>query len=235
MDALKRPRFAIYFAPSKQDPLWGLGSSWLGRDARSGYAVSQPDLLDAAGGDLAAITEGPRFYGFHATLKAPFCLKRGLLLGALEERCKRLAAEMEAVPEVTLEVSELTGFLALMTASPSVALHSLAAACVESFDDLREPLSTEERRRYHGPGLTEVQAALLDRWGYPYVMEEFRFHMALTSRLSKPNRGEVKALARDHFAAALDQPLAVDAISLFAQPDDETPYREIGRYSLAPT
>lgn len=234
MDASKRPRFGIYFAPSEQNPLWRLGSAWLGRNARSGYAVAQPDWLGAPGGGLAAVTETPRFYGFHATFKAPFCLKKGLLLGALEERCGRLAVEMEAVPAVKLEVSELNGFLALMTASPSVALHSLAAACVESFDDLREPLTPEERKRYQGPDLTEVQAALLDRWGYPYVMEEFRFHLTLTSRLSEPERGEIKALARDHFGAALDSPVTVDAISLFAQPDDETPYREIGRYSLAP-
>ena len=234
MDASKRPRFAIYFAPSEQDSLWGLGSSWLGRDARSGYLVAQPDWSSAAGGSLASVTENPRFYGFHATLKAPFGLKKGLLFGALEDRCRRLAAEMEAVPAVTLEVSELDGFLALMTATPSVALHSLAAACVESFDDLRERLTIEEKRRYQELGLTEVQAALLDRWGYPYVMEEFSFHMTLTSRLSDPDRAEVKSLAREHFGAALESPMTLDAISLFAQPDDDAPFREIGRYPLAP-
>ncbi len=234
MDASKRPRFAIYFAPTEQNPLWGLGSSWLGRDARSGYVAAQPDWSSAAGDSLASVTETPRFYGFHATLKAPFGLKKGLLFGALEERCRRLAAEMEAVPAVSLEVSELDGFLALMTATPSVALHSLAAACVVSFDDLRERLTIAEKRRYQGPGLTEVQAALLDRWGYPYVMEEFRFHMTLTSRLPDPDRGEIKALAREHFGAALESPMAVDAISLFAQPDDKAPFREIGRYPLGP-
>ena len=233
MDASKRPRFAIYFAPSEQDPLWEAGTSWLGRDARSGYAASQPALLNTAGEGLGVTTEAPRFYGFHATLKAPFFLKKGLLLGALEDCCKRLAAEMEAVPAVALEVSELAGFVALMTATPSAALHSLAAACVESFDDLREPLTIAERRRYQSLGLTEVQAALLDRWGYPYVMEEFRFHMTLTSRLSESERARFKALAQEHFGTVLDSSVRVDAISLFAQPDEQTPFREIGRYSLS--
>ncbi len=233
MNATKRPRFAIYFAPAEQEALWGLASAWLGRDSRSGFTVDRPDLPGISGGRLAEITEDPGFYGSHATLKAPFCLKKGLSLNALEERCSRLASEMEAVPAIALEVSELDGFLALMTASPSAALHSLAAACVESFDDLREPLTAEERKRHQAAGLTEVQAALLDRWGYPYVMEEFRFHMTLTSRLSEPERSEVKGLARDHFGPALETPVTVDGLSLFAQPDGETPFREIGRYALA--
>ena len=233
MNASKRPRFAIYFAPAEQDALWGLGASWLGRDARSGYAVTRPELLGISSERLAELTGAPSFYGFHATLKAPFCLKKGLSLGALEERCGRVASEMEAVPAIALEVSELDGFLALMTATPSAALHSLAAVCVESFDDLREPLTPEERKRNLDRGLSEVQAALLDRWGYPYVMEEFRFHMTLTTRLSEAERSEVKALARDHFAAALESPVTLDAISLFAQPDGKAPFREIGRYPLA--
>ncbi|MDJ0945399.1 MAG: DUF1045 domain-containing protein [Kiloniellales bacterium] len=232
MDASKRPRFAIFFAPSKLDPLWALGAAWLGRDARSGYAVARPDLPGGSAERLAAVTEAPAFYGFHATLKAPFFLKKGLSLGALEERCGRIAAEMEAVPAVVLEVSELDRFLALRPPTRSVALHSLAATCVESFDDLREPLNPEVRQRYMEPGLTEVQAALLDRWGYPYVMEEFRFHITLTSRLSEPERAEVGSWARDHFGPALVSAVTVDGISLFAQPDGGAPFREIGRYPL---
>ena len=145
MDASKRPRFAIYFAPAEQEALWSLGAAWLGRDARSGYAVDGPDLPGLSRERLAAVTEGPGFYGFHATLKAPFCLKKGLSLADLEERCSRLAAEMEAVPAIALEVSELDGFLALMTTDRSAALHALAATCVESLDDLREPPTPEER------------------------------------------------------------------------------------------
>ncbi len=232
MDASKRPRFAIYFAPAEHEALWGLGAAWLGRDARSGYAVDRPALPGLSRERFAAVTEGPGFYGFHATLKAPFFLRKGLSLGILEERCSRLAAEIEAVPAISLEVSELDGFLALMTATRSVELHRLAATCVESLDDLREPLSPEERKRHMGAGLTEVQAALLDRWGYPYVMEEFLFHMTLTSRLAEPERSEIKALARDHFGAVLEAPVTLDGLSLFAQPDGSAPFREIGRYAL---
>ena len=233
MDASQRPRFAIYFAPAEQEALWGLGAAWLGRDARSGYAVERPELPGLAPERLAALTEGPGFYGFHATLMAPFFLKKGLSLTVLEERCGRLATEIEAVPAVKLVVSELDDFLALMTADRSVELHSLAAACVESLDDLREPLTPEQRKRHQAAGLTEVQAALLDRWGYPYVMEEFRFHMTLTSRLAEPERSEVAALARDHFGPVLDAAVTVDGLSLFAQPEGRAPFREIGRYALA--
>ena len=36
-----------------------------------------------------------------------------------------------------------------------------------------------------GIRLTPAQEALLMRWGSPYVMDEFRFHMTLTGRLAK--------------------------------------------------
>ena len=33
--------------------------------------------------------------------------------------------------------------------------------------------------------LSEAQRAHLLRWGYPYVMDEFRFHMSLTGSLAQ--------------------------------------------------
>jgi hypothetical protein len=45
------------------------------------------------------------------------------------------------------------------------------------------------------------QRNYLDRWGYPYVMEEFRFHMTLTGRLDSTCRWGVVDMLRARFAA----------------------------------
>ena len=58
-------RYAIYFSPAKDHPLTEAASRWLGGNAFSGTLHDDHD-------DYAEITEEPRRYGFHATLKAPF-------------------------------------------------------------------------------------------------------------------------------------------------------------------
>ena len=233
MDPSDRPRFAIYFAPGDDDPLWQLGTSWLGRDARSGFEAAQPEVPGVFSPErFADLTAAPRTYGFHATLKAPFFLKKGCSFNALEERCEKFGSELERVRAPGLRVGELGGFLALVTGNRSPGIHHLAAACVESFDDLRAPLTPEELKKRRQSALTEQQSALLDRWGYSYVMEEFRFHMTLSKRLEDAEREGLAGLARSHFGASLEADLVIDAISLFAQPDMRSPFRELSRFSL---
>lgn len=231
MDPTNRPRFAIYFAPGAEDPLWELGTSWLGRDARSGFDSTQPEAPGVSKERFAELTAAPRNYGFHATLKAPFFLKKGCAFSTLEERCEKFAGELERVRATDLQVGELGGFLVLVTGNRAAAVHQLAAACVESFDDLRAPLDPEEVKRRR-MDLSETQAALLERWGYPYVMEEFRFHITLSQPLETEEREGLAEFARAHFGPRLGEDLVIDAISLFAQPDLRSPFREIARFPL---
>ena len=65
-------RYAIYYAPSADTPLWRKTAAWLGRDAYVGAATERPALAALQGVDLDTLTADPRSYGFHATLKAPF-------------------------------------------------------------------------------------------------------------------------------------------------------------------
>ncbi len=41
----------------------------------------------------------------------------------------------------------------------------------------------KELQRRRAANLTPRQEFLLMHWGYPYVLDEFRFHMTLTRRL----------------------------------------------------
>jgi hypothetical protein len=58
----------------------------------------------------------------------------------------------------------------------------------------------------------------LARWGYPYVFEDFRFHMTLTGPLAERRRAEVRRVLEDRFRPLVDTPVVVDALALFVEP-----------------
>ena len=55
--------------------LYRFGSGVLGYDCYTGSDLPRPADLDIDEADWRALTEEPRRYGFHATLKAPFGLR----------------------------------------------------------------------------------------------------------------------------------------------------------------
>jgi hypothetical protein len=111
-------------------------------------------------------------------------------------------------------------------------LQQLAADCVTAFDAFRAPLTAEDLARRKPERLTERQRDYLDRWGYPYVMEEFRFHMTLTGRLNDERRGPIVAWLRQRFATLDLTTLAIDRIALFRQEDAASRFRSIGSWPL---
>ena len=129
-------------------------------------------------------------------------------------------------------VDSISGFIAVIPASRSDDLQQLAADCVTAFDTFRAPLTPQDRARRKPEQLTERQRDYLDRWGYPYVMEEFRFHMTLTGRLSDERRGPIMARLRERFAAIELARLAIDRIALFKQADSASRFRIIGSWPL---
>ena len=76
----------------------------------------------------------------------------------------------------------------------------LASAIVQEFDRFRAPLSEAEIERSDPDGLSAAQFANLHRWGNPYVMDEFRFHMPVT--------GPVNALDMPRIESAHPSPLS---------------------------
>src|ERR1700751_455314 len=70
-------RSAVYYPPAADAPLTRRAATWLGRDAFGGEELRRPAFPDLQGLDLDVVTDDPRGYGFHATLKAPFELAPG--------------------------------------------------------------------------------------------------------------------------------------------------------------
>lgn len=226
-------RFAIYYAPSATSNLWERAATWLGRDAADG------DLFDGpvAGIDRARLlnlTQSANRYGFHATLKAPMALVDGATEADLRAALTGFAAQHQPVDLGRPRLASLEGFLALLV-EPNDALQDFAAHVVESFDDFRASMSVKDRAARAGKGLSERQIELLDAYGYPYVFEEFRFHMTLSDRLSEADAADIAQAATTWFNPVLDEPLLLDRLSLFHEADAGKPFRRVADFKLGTT
>lgn len=215
-------RYAAYFAPQLESAWWEAGSRWLGRCAASNRTWSLPAIESVAGELQQKLTTAPRRYGWHATLAAPFALKPQFDEADLRAGVQALCRTLEPFDLPTLEVALLDDFLALVPTRPDASLRAAADACVMQLHPFAEPLPPAELQRRRSAGLTPEEDALLQRWGYPFVMDRFRFHMSLTGSLRGVDPGVVAALqaaARQHFGPLLSpaQPLRFDAVSLFAE------------------
>jgi 2'-5' RNA ligase len=205
------PRYAIYYVPAASDPLYRLGAEVLGYDAFTGDANDFPAEV-------------------HATLKAPFALAPGRTEAELLKAFAGFGAP--ATPKIPLVVSSISSFIAVIPVSPLVELSALAQASVEAFDDFRAPLSERDRARRRPDRLTERQRAYLDRWGYPYVAEEFRFHMTLTGSQPRERHDQLVPILKSLFAGITAVPRPIDRIALCRQADAVSRFRIIGQREL---
>ena len=223
------PRYAIYYTAAPESALDQFGASLLGYDAHSGEDLPFPGGLPP---DWRDLTQDPRKYGFHATLKAPIALAEGKAEAQLVAACELFADLVRPVPVIQPVVDSISGFIAVIPAQPSAELELLAADATKAFDSFRAPLTPEDRARRNPDRLTQQQRDYLERWGYPYVMEEFRFHMTLTGRLHAERREQVLAMLRSRFSATGIGELAIDAIALCRQESPPARFRVIGRWPL---
>lgn len=225
------PRYAIYFAPPPESRLWALGSRWLGRDAKTDKALPQPEVAGISQDRLRQITEAPRRYGFHATLKPPFHLAKGTSVEELISAVEKRAASIRPFA-IRLALSVLDDFLVLTTPTPDSNVEELANSCVAALDGFRAPASADELARRQAAGLTISQQENLDRWGYPYVFEDFRFHMTLSSRLPDDECGTLLDYLREMFRPIEGEEIPVDALSIFCQSSADASFVMTRRISL---
>jgi putative phosphonate metabolism protein len=228
-DMASFPRYAIYYVCAPGSDLDRFGAQLLGYDAFSGEQLPFPDGVAPDWHDL---TRDPRKYGFHATLKAPLSLAAGKTEAQLLAACETFAGKPRPIPVIRPIVDSISGFIAVVPAGPSADLERLAADCVSEFDPFRAPLTAEDRARRDPSALTPRQREHLERFGYPFVMEDFRFHMTLTGRLDAERRESVLAMLRDRFSKIGLKTLAVDRIAVFRQDDDGSRFRILDHWKL---
>lgn len=225
-----KPRFAIYWLPDAGHRLSRFAAAWLGRDAADGEPRPRPVIAGLDGRRLVDITREPSLYGFHATLKPPFALAQAATFERLTQTALAFTASRRPFRLPPLRLASLSQFLALTPAETASGLHALADDCVRVFDPFRLAEDDAELARRRTPAMTVRQEELLRRWGYPFVLDEWRFHLTLTSRLDDGERARVAALLEPLLAPLLAAPLSVDAICLVAQEHRLAPFRLVARY-----
>jgi putative phosphonate metabolism protein len=226
-------RFALYYAPSTDHRIWQKAAQWLGRDP-AGEKVPAAEIAGIDPGFRARSVESARRYGFHATLKAPMALATGADRPALEAALSRFGQDTAAVSIGRLTIADLDGFLALVPDVQTPALTDLVGRIVEAFEPFRAPLSAASRdKRIRDGRLNARQIAYLDRYGYPYVLDEFRFHMTLTDRLGDTERPAVQAAAVEWFGPLLDETFVLDRIALFHEREPGAPFTRLADFPLS--
>jgi putative phosphonate metabolism protein len=228
-------RHALYFAPAEGSAWWRFGTSWLGRDPATGAAAPQLAVPGVGVDEFRALTEKPRRYGFHATVKAPFALRADATREALAAAVERFCADRAAFPVPRLAVARLDDFLALVPVVRESRVNDLAADCVRELEPFRAPPDAAELERRRRGRLSPRQDRYLEEFGYPFVLSEFRFHLTLTGSLegaAPQHVAGVRAAAEHAVASLVDAPLHFDALALFEQTEREAPFRLVARFPL---
>ncbi|MEP1768816.1 MAG: DUF1045 domain-containing protein [Sulfitobacter sp.] len=219
-------RYAIFYCPTGE--LAQLGAAWLGWDSAEGASIAHPDCAPL---DVAALTKRPRKYGLHGTLKAPFYLSDDSTLSDVQRTARTFAAQQAPVPIGALALRHENGFIGLRPEAPQDALRTFGADIVRRFDPHRAPLRDADITRRRKSRLSPQQDAQMLEWGYPFIFDDFHFHLTLTGRVTPD-------LARDTIAAlspiltpSVPDPFIIDAITIVGQ-DADGMFHQIQSYPL---
>ena len=218
-------RYAVYFIPDPGTALATLGSTLLGRDSETGRAIPQTHLPGFSSQCLRDLTADARRYGLHATLKAPFFLEQGMTEHELLLAAANFAMNGQNIILPRLELVCIGSFFALVPSEKNTeeqkavkSINILAADAVSFFDSFRATPSEQEIARRNPQKLTERQRTFLAEWGYPYVFDEYRFHITLTDNLR--NSGEAHCMEeclRAYFTPVCNEEIIVSSICVCRQ------------------
>lgn len=225
-------RYAVYFVPPPDSTWWQAGQQWLGRSihqtTEKPYAVIEQinpleHTIDPS--IFFEYTLEPRRYGWHATLKAPFTLSQQFSSQDLIDAVTALANDLPAFVLPALRVRDLGGFIALRPEGNLSQINLTAARCVTELQRFAAPLSAAEMIRRRKSGLTQEQDRLLIQWGYPWVLDHFKFHLTLTgstAEMTPQLREQFMTTAADYFYAL--PPCPFSHIALFIEPTPGTDF-----------
>lgn len=222
-------RYAVYYVP-RPGAFAARVAGWLGWDPETGRPITfaGPDGLPRPQSEL---TMSPRKYGFHGTIRAPFRLRDGIGREDLSGALASLAGRLAPVEMRGLELRQLGGFLALLPEGDESALMALGAEVVMALDRLRAPLNSAELAKRRPDRLNPRQRELLDAWGYPYVMEEFRFHLTLSDDLPAAEAADLAARLGPWLAPDLPRPFLIEDLCLFGE-DASGRFHLVERHAL---
>lgn len=222
-------RYAVYFAPRPGSALARFGAEWLAWDVESARTVDRPAPPGFTEAEFATITEAPRRYGFHGTLKPPFRLAEGTTFEELRYAVADLARMLRPIDMGHFRLKRLNRFQALVPAEKSADLEDLAGRCVMELDRFRAPAPAAEIERRRKANLTPRQDELMLQWGYPYVLEQFHFHLTLTGSLEEADLARVEGHLSPVLKPILTEPVVLSDLCIFGDPGDGNACRVVAR------
>ena len=160
-------RYAVYVVP--EGAFYETGAAWLGWDSATGREAPHPDVSDLPA-PVETLTETPRKYGFHGTIKPPFRLAEGTDRGGLEAALERLTQALAPAEVSGLGVRPLDGFVACVPERPTDALAEMAARVVKGLDGFRAPPGEAEL----APPQAKILAGILAEHFAPVLPRPFR-------------------------------------------------------------
>lgn len=225
-------RYAIYYAPRPGDALAVFGEGWLGRGEDGS---DRPRIaLEGLPVDPETLTADARRYGLHGTLKAPFELAPGVTATALDAALETFAAARPAACWPGWRLTGEHGFTSLRPHGPCPALEALAAAVAAHFAPFGAPPSPESLAKRRAAGLSIRQETYLAVYGYPYVFEEFGFHVTLSGRLEPPAGAALREALAPPLASVLRlERVWIEDLCLFGDPGGGEAFRLLRRHPLA--
>ena len=134
---------------------------------------------------------------------------------------------MKSLP---LEIVCIGKFLALSPIASSVQLENMASDCVRAVDGFRAHRTAKELALYRQAKLTVHQDQMLENCGYPYILEEFRFHITLTGRIvDEPERDLAMAAAAKQCKDFIGKPLVINEVVICRKPSPDQAMRVVRR------
>jgi hypothetical protein len=164
---------------------------------------------------------------------APFRLADAVTPNELDAALAQFARAQPACVLPGLVVRRIGAFYALVPGATAPAVHRLAEGAVEAFARFRSPLTEAEIARRRPETLTPIQRENLERWGYPYVFGEYRFHMTLTGPTEPDIRPALEQALKRWFAPVLARPVPVGQIACFVEDRTGAPFRVWRRHRLS--
>jgi hypothetical protein len=197
-------RYAIYFCPASDTALGRLGDDWLAA------SMNVPELPGISTERRNALLAKMRRYGWHATIRAPFTPADHVTYDDVR-RAVTSVAHACASFELPLHIHRLAGFLALRPCVDGTEPKQLAATCLKALMPLCAPLSKEVLDR-RSVGLDADEVSLLQRYGYPHVLDRYRFHLTLSAPATEPEEQAMRQWWAPRVAEL--PPAQVDALSI---------------------
>ena len=187
----KYSRYAIYYAPPKESSLEEFGRYWFGWDPLNAKLINNKHRINYLNRfgikNLINIDKNvliPKKYGFHGTLIPPFKLNKNYSTNTLFKKTEEIAKKFKKFKFYKFKLKKINNFYAFVQNKKNNNINKLSNRLVRELFKFRSPLTKKEIDRRNPSKLSKLQLNILYKWGYPYLMSEFNFHMTLASEVT---------------------------------------------------